>query len=45
VKPDLSQMLTAVKQVVPLLQDRGYRFETVSELLQRDSTPAGANEI
>lgn len=45
VKPDLSQMLTAVKQIVPVLRDRGYRFETVSELLQADSTPAATGAV
>jgi peptidoglycan/xylan/chitin deacetylase (PgdA/CDA1 family) len=32
-KPDVGEMLSAVKQIVPVLQDQGYRFETVSELL------------
>jgi peptidoglycan/xylan/chitin deacetylase (PgdA/CDA1 family) len=33
VKPDLSQTLGALREIVPALQDRGYRFETVSQLL------------
>jgi peptidoglycan-N-acetylglucosamine deacetylase len=36
VRPNVSQMLTAVRQLVPALQNRGYRFETVSQLLQPD---------
>jgi chitin deacetylase len=36
VKPDVSQMLMAVKQIVPALQDQGYRFETVGDLLLPD---------
>jgi peptidoglycan-N-acetylglucosamine deacetylase len=33
-RPDVAPMLTAVKQIVPALQDQGYRFETVTEVLQ-----------
>ena len=33
VKPDLSEMLRALRETLPALQDRGYRFETVSQLL------------
>jgi peptidoglycan/xylan/chitin deacetylase (PgdA/CDA1 family) len=33
-KPDISEMLTALKEIVPVLKDRGYGFETVSELLR-----------
>lgn len=33
-KPDISQMLRALRQIVPVLKDRGYGFETVSELLR-----------
>ncbi len=32
--PDVSEMISALKAIVPELKDRGYRFETVSELLQ-----------
>lgn len=32
-EPDVSAMLGAVKRIVPALRDRGYSFETVSELL------------
>ena len=32
--PDVSEMISALKTIVPELRDRGYRFETVSELLQ-----------
>ncbi len=32
-KPDVSQMLGAVRQIVPVLKDRGYEFEIVSDLL------------
>ncbi len=32
--PDISEMLKALKLIVPALVDRGYRFETVSELIQ-----------
>ncbi len=31
--PDVSQMLAALAEIVPALQDRGYRFETVSQLI------------
>jgi peptidoglycan/xylan/chitin deacetylase (PgdA/CDA1 family) len=33
-KPDISEMLKALRQIVPVLKDRGYAFETVSELLR-----------
>jgi len=32
-KPDLTQTLRALRETIPALQDRGYRFETVSQLL------------
>jgi len=32
--PDISEMLKALKVIVPALVDQGYSFETVSELLQ-----------
>jgi len=32
-KPDVSATIEAVRQLVPLLLERGYRFETVSRLL------------
>ena len=32
--PDVSEMLLAVQEIVPRLQDQGYGFETVSELLK-----------
>ncbi len=32
-KPDLSEMLQALRETIPALQDRGYRFETVSRIL------------
>jgi peptidoglycan/xylan/chitin deacetylase (PgdA/CDA1 family) len=31
--PDISSTLAAVRQIVPTLKQRGYRFETVSDLL------------
>jgi peptidoglycan-N-acetylglucosamine deacetylase len=31
--PDISEMLTAVRRIVPILRDQGYSFLTVSELL------------
>jgi peptidoglycan-N-acetylglucosamine deacetylase len=34
--PDIETTLRAVRQIVPVLLDRGYAFETVSELLQSD---------
>jgi peptidoglycan-N-acetylglucosamine deacetylase len=40
VKPDISEMLAAVKQIVPVLKDQGYSFETVTQLLQPDRSPA-----
>jgi peptidoglycan-N-acetylglucosamine deacetylase len=33
IRPDVSQMLIALAEIVPALQDRGYKFETVSKLL------------
>ena len=32
--PDVSEMLKAVKSIVPVLKDKGYHFETVSQLLR-----------
>jgi peptidoglycan/xylan/chitin deacetylase (PgdA/CDA1 family) len=40
VKPDISEMLAAVKQIVPVLKDQGYSFETVTQLLQPDRSSA-----
>jgi peptidoglycan-N-acetylglucosamine deacetylase len=33
VKPDISETLRALREILPALQDRGYKFETVSQLL------------
>jgi len=33
-KPDVTPMLDAVKRIVPVLKDRGYSFEVISDLLQ-----------
>ena len=33
VKPDIGATVEAVRRLVPMLLDRGYRFETVSRLL------------
>jgi peptidoglycan/xylan/chitin deacetylase (PgdA/CDA1 family) len=33
VNPDLSETLRALREAIPALQDRGYKFETVSQLL------------
>lgn len=32
--PNVTPMLDAVRQIVPILKDRGYTFETVTELLK-----------
>jgi peptidoglycan-N-acetylglucosamine deacetylase len=32
--PDVTPMLEAVKRIVPVLKDRGYQFEVISDLLQ-----------
>ncbi len=32
--PDISQMLAALRKIVPVLKDQGYSFETVSELVR-----------
>lgn len=40
-RPDTSQMLAAVKEIVPRLLDQGYKFETVSEILRPDRSPSG----
>jgi peptidoglycan/xylan/chitin deacetylase (PgdA/CDA1 family) len=32
-KPDIGVTIEAVRRLVPMLMDRGYRFETVSRLL------------
>ena len=34
--PDVSEMLAAVKEIVPRLKDQGYSFETVSEIARPD---------
>ena len=36
--PDIGQTIEAVKRLVPALQQQGYRFETVSELLHPDGS-------
>jgi peptidoglycan/xylan/chitin deacetylase (PgdA/CDA1 family) len=33
VRPDLSQTLRALRETIPALQDRGFHFETVSQIL------------
>ncbi len=33
VRPDLTEMLKGLRETIPALQDRGYRFETVSQIL------------
>lgn len=33
IRPDISQTVAAVDRLIPRLQDRGYQFETVSQLL------------
>ncbi len=35
-KPDISQMLIAIREIIPALKAKGYFFETVSELLKPD---------
>lgn len=35
-EPDISQTIAAVRQIVPRLRDKGYVFETVSDLLRPD---------
>lgn len=32
--PDVTEMFAAVRQIVPILKDRGYAFETVTQLLK-----------
>ncbi|MGA8598911.1 MAG: hypothetical protein WB676_29695, partial [Bryobacteraceae bacterium] len=32
--PNVTPMLNAIRQIVPVLKDRGYTFETVTELLK-----------
>lgn len=34
--PDVSEMLGAIKTIVPVLRDRGFTFHTVSDLIGRD---------
>jgi len=36
--PDISQTIAAVRQIVPRLRDKGYVFETVSDLLRPDTS-------
>lgn len=38
--PDLTEMLRAVTTVISRLKDRGYRFETVSSILQASPAPS-----
>lgn len=33
-RPDISEMLAALRRIVPALKDQGYSFETVSDLLR-----------
>ena len=33
-RPDISETLLAVKQIIPVLKDSGYSFEVISDLLQ-----------
>ena len=33
-KPDITETLQAIRQIIPRLKDRGYSFETVSDLLR-----------
>ncbi len=37
--PDISETLEAVRHIVPALRDKGYTFETVSDLLRPDLPP------
>jgi peptidoglycan/xylan/chitin deacetylase (PgdA/CDA1 family) len=37
--PDISEMLLAVRIIIPALIKRGFQFETVSELLVPDPVP------
>ena len=37
--PDIAETIAAVRIIVPKLKDRGFHFETVSELLQLDPYP------
>jgi peptidoglycan-N-acetylglucosamine deacetylase len=39
-RPDITQTLTAVRQLVPVLKDQGYSFEIVSDLLNPDFAPS-----
>jgi peptidoglycan-N-acetylglucosamine deacetylase len=34
VRPEIRNTMRAVRQIVPRLKDKGYRFETVSGLLE-----------
>jgi peptidoglycan/xylan/chitin deacetylase (PgdA/CDA1 family) len=40
--PDTSEMLAAVRTIVPVLKDQGYSFETVGQLLRPDPGTAAA---
>lgn len=37
--PDIRETMQAVRELVPILKDQGYGFETVSQLLRRDNNP------
>jgi peptidoglycan/xylan/chitin deacetylase (PgdA/CDA1 family) len=39
-KPDIREAVKAVKTIVPILKDRGYAFETVSDLIAPEGPPA-----
>ena len=43
-KPDVSEMLKAVRRIVPALQESGYRLETVSDLLRPDAAASTVSE-
>lgn len=36
VNPDVSEMIKALKGIVPVLRDRGYQFETVSQIVRSE---------
>jgi len=40
VKPDIGATVEAVRRLVPVLLDQGYRFETVSQLLCPTNSPS-----
>ncbi len=45
IQPNISEMLNAVRRIIPVLKDQGYSFETVTQILRPDSAIHHHNEV